>query len=416
MRTSTIFLCLFFITITTAVAQSYQVQYTWSDITYDDGGGEERLIVSDGNNTSTLYLASCGLGNSCADVSGTRNVPFKPTSVYLRASGSPTGTTAITYTNDIACDSGSYNLTTHNSTTSRVTLKIAPNITVNSSPSVGTLGICEDISLTATSGFSPDLYVWEYNYDIEGDGPLRPTQSEYKEIPGKSGRPNISVSASDIPDVPEQTVFRIRLRYCPGGSFGGISYGTTTARSFDYIKCSPKVINVDTIKPTCAYKTDGSAQFFFDRPLEDGEVLNGVTIFERLENNMLGASYYLGSNNRIDQLDDNNSFSWPRQLKSGEYFLQYQSDTNGTFEYSPDFTIGLTPSFSFTITADPILCSNGSTNIEINASGGTTPYFYKIGTNDPVQFTNSSTTTINVMNANYELRVFDNEGCFQKLN
>ncbi len=403
-----------FFSVKGVLSQTYRVQWTWSNISRDDGGNSERLIISDGTgalNTIVLSTANCPTGTSCPDRSGVKNITFKPTSVYLQTSFSnPTGTQSILYTDGMECDDDIYYLSNQNAQISPVTLKITPNISFSASPSVGSLGVCETISLTANGEFSPDQFVWEYSYDTGGDGPLGPSTSGYKEIPGKSGRRNITVSSSDIPDVPVETVFRIRLRYCPGNNIG-----TTTAISFDYTKCSPVITHVETFKTTCEYTADGNAQFFFNRPLEDGEVLNGVYLIPLDdENNQVP---FIPLDDNITTLDEENSFLWPRRdLAAGLYRLQYQSDTNGTDEISQAFNIEKPQAFSFTITADPILCSNGSTNIEIEASGGTSPYYYQIGTDTPVEFIGNTININAVQTADYELRVFDAKGCFQKLN
>lgn len=385
-------------------SQTYRVDYTWEDI-ISEGGGAESLIVTNGSQTATLATGCNNLGN-CPDLSGVRNISFLPTQFFLQASGTPTGTTSIIYSSSSPlCDTGSYTPTSQNGVPNPVTLQIRPNVSISSSPSMGVLGICEDIQLSASNGFPSSAYNWEYNFNGSGGtggGPIGPGGSSgWQEIPGTAGQRSITVSSSDIPDVPVETAFMIRVRFCPGQ--------TTNVRTFNYTNCSPTIENVIPSNTSCVYREDGNVRFFFSRALDNGEVLNGVTIFQ----NSLppGASFPLGSN--ITALETDNSFLWPlNNLPVGEYFLRYQSDLSGTDESSPVFTINSPSPFTFSVSANEILCNDGSTDINISASGGTQPYFYSINNGSLIEFSGTSTTSINdVISANYELRVFDNNGC-----
>ncbi|BDU25630.1 SprB repeat-containing protein [Flavobacterium sp. GSB-24] len=190
---------------------------------------------------------------------------------------------------------------------------------------------------------------------------------------------------------------------CPNGAD---VIGITSA--FYYmIPCSPLLVG-EPIKTNtyCSYGNDAEITFNFDRKLADNEhfLLNlskkvTETSFQIIRDATVTANEFI---------DKKYTFS---NLAPGEYLFRYQTfigaQQNSDNERS--FTINANPPLNFSIVNQQPLCHDENGQIQIEASGGTPPYFYKINSDPEVEFT--TPITLAVAGSDYLIKVRDKNNC-----
>jgi hypothetical protein len=268
---------------------------------------------------------------------------------------------------------------------------------------------CE-VHLSADNlGFESNIYNWEY----------LPPGGDWKPLPNSfQGLSNFKIKLESIYQTNiiannDQTIY-FRIKYCTNKYTNNIN--------FRFIRCSPILVGEPIkTKTFCNYSNDGTISFNFDRPLNNTN--------ERFDMNL---SVIFNSISRpLDPKKEYNaSFVGQKltisNLVAGDYELRYQTFLNDKESSAPPaikFSIASPNPLQFDPSYSNPKCYKDKGNVTITATGGTPPYFYKIGNNTEIEFpkkiengitTYSNTVPILVEDGTHKIVVRDNNNCIEK--
>ncbi|MFL1897215.1 SprB repeat-containing protein, partial [Aquimarina sp. 2-A2] len=277
---------------------------------------------------------------------------------------------------------------------------------------------CEGKKIRITNSLkcSSQQPLYALEYDADGIAGFEGTLLSYGANPIE-----VDLQLSDFPGLSIGENFNIRYRYTDEPSNNSYSNILT----YQFIGCSPKVVNVSPTKTNCSDSTDGGFVLELDRTIEATDALtfdlfivdnDGANVLEvdpeviayRDEIKLIGGKYY---------------YTWPNSLNIGRYRVQFQTNSSAQPEVSPIFRISSPDPVSFTTSSTDIPCAaaQGESQfgtITINATGGNTPYEYQIDDEPWIEFSGSTTVSKEV--GTYAIKVRDkyyapnNGGCVAK--
>jgi hypothetical protein len=268
---------------------------------------------------------------------------------------------------------------------------------------------CE-VHLSADNlGFESNIYNWEY----------LPPGGDWKPLPNSfQGLSNFKIKLESIYQTSiiannDQTIY-FRIKYCTNKYTNNIN--------FRFIRCSPILVGEPIkTKTFCNYSNDGTISFNFDRPLNNTN--------ERFDMNL--SVVFNGISRPLDPKKEYNaSFVGQKltisNLVAGDYELRYQTFLNDKESSAPPaikFSIASPSPLQFSLSHSDPKCYSDKGNVTITATGGTPPYFYKIGNNTEIEFlkktengitTYSNTVPILVEGGTHKIVVRDNKNCIEK--
>ena len=187
---------------------------------------------------------------------------------------------------------------------------------------------------------------------------------------------------------------------------------------FTYRKSLPHIINQSISKTSCYDSDDGKITLFFDRDLEEYEVIS-FSITD-INNQPLPNTH-----TNITQLQDNKSYTI-ENLPAGNYKLKLIGKYKGNPSYSPNsdqfyyFTIQKNSPVNFTFSKTDVYCKGGEDGcIVLSASGGTENSFeYELNNNDQWIAFPSNTRSVTIKNlkkGTYIVNVRDGNKCVAKI-
>jgi hypothetical protein len=193
--------------------------------------------------------------------------------------------------------------------------------------------------------------------------------------------------------------------------------------TYNIIPSSPKIATISSPNLTkCNYSNDGEVSLTFNRELLEGEQYElslKNTDNVPIDNKVITKAMMKGAK----------TYTWTG-LSKQKYIVTYQTKlTIGTNEYHSDpldvvFTIDSPLPLSFYMTVIQPSCKDDKGDITITATGGTPPYFYKVGNNNEVEFPKktennttiySNTVPILVEGGTHKIVVRDNNNCIEKI-
>ena len=193
---------------------------------------------------------------------------------------------------------------------------------------------------------------------------------------------------------------------------------TSNEIQFTYRKSLPHIINQSISKTSCYDSDDGKITLFFDRDLEEYEVIS-FSITD-INNHALPNTH-----TNITQLQDNKSYTI-ENLPAGNYKLKLIGEYKGNPSYSPNsdqfyyFTIQKNSPVNFTFSKTDVYCKGGEDGcIVLSASGGTENSFeYELNNNDQWIAFPSNTRSVTIKNlkkGTYIVNVRDGNKCVAKI-
>ena len=181
------------------------------------------------------------------------------------------------------------------------------------------------------------------------------------------------------------------------------------------ITIAPKTPGIQNFTPedtSCSYASDGDGDGSFDITFDSN--ISGDTLSFDIDQGTPGGPFF----NDVQTINGS-TYSWPENLDPGTYYLTYQTLPNGCDRTFGPFTIGSPDPMAYTITANDISCFNendGEIIINIDSSNpGTPPYKYTINGGTPINFSGTNTSIQNLGPNNYNIQVFDQNDCTQRL-
>jgi hypothetical protein len=188
--------------------------------------------------------------------------------------------------------------------------------------------------------------------------------------------------------------------------------------SYNIIPCSPEVAGTVPVLTSCAYTNDGAVTVNLTRDLFKGEEL----VNKSLKNKDSVPIPILLKEINASQFSLSN-------LEKGSYKFKYQTRMliNGVEANSAPvettFSIDSPSPLKFGLSYSHPKCYTDKGNVTITATGGTPPYFYRVGTNTEVEFPKktennttiySNTVPILVEDGAHKIVVRDNKNCIEK--
>lgn len=235
---------------------------------------------------------------------------------------------------------------------------------------------------------------WNWSYKID-DLPWGKFPISYQ------NNPKIAFKISDLPEYNEKSkIIQIQTGY---------KTQYTNIITYEIIPCSPKIESIsDKNFTSCIYSKDGNVNIQFKRDLAENESF--VFNFYTTDNVLIP--------NPPVSYDKNTRMYTFSGLAQGDYYLKYQTfmggqQTSVNEQPYPKFTISPPSQFKFDIIETQPACHNEQGMIKIQASGGTSPYYYSIDSRPEIEF-NSSTGEIIMPDGVYSVKVTDTKGCIEK--
>ncbi|MCX2680546.1 T9SS type A sorting domain-containing protein [Galbibacter sp. EGI 63066] len=219
----------------------------------------------------------------------------------------------------------------------------------------------------------------------------------YNLLPYARHPKKFTLNYSDIPNLPDEEAFTIRLNYVENPT---LNYEYSTA-TYDFIACSPELSSIsENNYTTCSDSTDGTVTFTFAEDLEEGYDMR-FYIYEETEANR---AFFEGNPNNLEEDGDNpgfpdvardtiiGDFNASNQAtitnlasnidpdipgNSQDYFVVYQSiqyDGNNVIvksgEISETFTVESPSPVIFSTDVTQPICGDDTGTITVTASGG----------------------------------------------
>ncbi|MEQ3500069.1 hypothetical protein ABMY20_09955 [Tenacibaculum sp. SSH1-16] len=321
-----------------------------------------------------------------------------------------------------------------------------------------------EVTLSATSGYHPLVYTWQYYVDFTPEemklfpenatiakknkinGRFNPydkgdfsTSSSWRNFPNQLlGKDKVTFTAKDLFGkyanlfVGRSIKFRIRM-----------SNGWTSDKifSFVFIPSSPKLKKVVEDNATCNYSKDGTFRLELNRDLAEDEYLV-VSLFFKDETNLdEGFSLYKQQDtSTLVKIDNNYTYTWDYSqdpLPSQTYKIKYQTykgaegipdeSSWASLKFSNEFTIQKATNVDFTAKRvnDESCFEAGDGKIQVEVTSGETGrlYFYILykieGTTEIVErgwtsFSGTTTIISGLGKGKYKIKVKDSEGCLAK--
>ncbi len=372
-------------------SQSYSVEYSFPEqFTNEGAAASYYLEIGDGSTYQTLLTLP--FAETVFGSSGSALVNFRPTHFRMRVAAVVNDIEDIIYTPvDGHCFNDIIPITDPNGLILNVTLEIEPSLSISLEPNGGTYpSTCETMLLSAPSNYDENVYQWQYS--INGG-------VSWNDLPAYQGLNTFEIAMGDIPGLAVNDDVKFRIRYC--------SNQTSNVRTSHFITCSPPYNNFSSENTTCLYNNDGGFTITFDRDLESGEEV----LFNLFKDAPAGDPAAIAIPIPIvTSLEAGNTFTF-NGLETGEYFLTYQSQPDGSVSEEITFEIQAPNELTFNVSGTNISCfgdTDGS--IELTANGGTGTYRYILNGGDPVIFT-SPYTIENLTSGDYNIQVIDENDC-----
>jgi hypothetical protein len=242
---------------------------------------------------------------------------------------------------------------------------------------------------------------WEYRYN-GADWVAFPEEFQMSR--------DISFKMKDLPGFDGKTKIDFRTGY---------KTQFTKFITYNIIPCSPKVAGKIPELTSCIYTNDGAVIINLERKLVKGEDLVNMSLKNKdsvpipIFFKEINASQFSLSN-----------------LAKGNYKFKYQTrmlingvEANST-PVETTFAIDSPSPLQFSLSHSNPKCYTDKGNVTITATGGTPPYFYKIGNNTEIEFpkktengttTYSNTVPILVEGGAHKIIVRDKNNCIEKL-
>jgi len=312
---------------------------------------------------------------------------------------------------------------------STITVAIAPvSATIQASSTF--LPDADKIQLSATPGFAPSVYTWQYSTD----------GTTWNDFPAAyQGLSTISLSGDDLYGTGFTAAVNTFIRLSMGcrGPYVGTPFQTALAHlfppysntlTFSNRLSSPHISSVTAYPNRCYGENNGYITLQFDRALLSGETLSILAT-----NTATGISAPSQSNVTLTPAPDN-SFTWPQELGAGNYTITligtYPNSSVTTYTDGSGQTASVSivspPAFNYTaVKQNDVHCYGGSDgSIGISASGGVGSY--RLGYQAPGQSsytwipfdaTNPAagqTSMDHLSPGDYLIRTTDGNYCIQK--
>lgn len=287
----------------------------------------------------------------------------------------------------------------------KVNLKIYPEVSIFPSGAGHIVASEDKFELSATAGFSTEIYQWQYNVGRGWVG-----------IPNTYGKSRIAFTGHELMGAAFDQLYgkqNVHFRLAP---CDGLSTPITTATPKP---SAPKIISITPIPNTCFGESDGSIRIQFDRALNRGETLN-LSLQGRVEANDRSCDNILA-------LEEGHIFVWPNELASDTYSLGIIGTLNGMTTYTDgnhhvgSVILTSPPPVKFETSHKNVNCFAGNdASIMVTASGGvgnyTVGYKKKQDTDFTYQVFNDPTKHLikGLTSGIYHVRLSDGSGCIMK--
>ena len=258
----------------------------------------------------------------------------------------------------------------------------------------------------SSKSFASSLFKYEYT--------LVSTPNDWSDLDLKyQYQQNPKIRLSDfLPDniINDKIIFRTK------SSCGG-QYRSEVV-TYTIKKSLPHITSSFSYRTSCYDSDDGKITLFFDRDLEEYEVIS-FSITD-INNQALPNTH-----TNITQLQDNKSYTI-ENLPAGNYKLKLIGEYKGNPSYSPNsnqfyyFTIQKNSPVNFTFSKTDVYCKGGEDGcIVLSASGGTENSFeYELNNNDQWIAFPSNTRSVTIKNLKkgaYIVNVRDGNKCIAKI-
>jgi len=258
----------------------------------------------------------------------------------------------------------------------------------------------------SSKSFTSSLFKYEYT--------LVSTPNDWNDLDLKyQYQQNPKIRLSDfLPDnvINDKIIFRTK------SSCGG-QYRSEVV-TYTIKKSLPHITSSFSYRTSCYDSDDGKITLFFDRNLEEYEVIS-FSITD-INNQALPNTH-----TNITQLQDNKSYTI-ENLPAGNYKLKLIGEYKGKPSYSPNsnqfyyFTIQKNSPVNFTFSKTDVYCKGGEDGcIVLSASGGTENSFeYELNNNDQWIAFPSNTRSVTIKNlkkGTYIVNVRDGNKCVAKI-
>ena len=280
-------------------------------------------------------------------------------------------------------------------------LNVYPEVTLSFRDSHSNiLGDDDYLIIPEIDGINKDFYQWQYD---TGEG-WKNFDTKYQK------KSSLKIKGKDfIPSNKINQNVKIRVN---------MECNTSNEIQFTYRKSLPHIINQSISKTSCYDSDDGKITLFFDRDLEEYEVIS-FSITD-INNHALPNTH-----TNITQLQDNKSYTI-ENLPAGNYKLKLIGEYKGNPSYSPNsdqfyyFTIQKNSPVNFTFSKTDVYCKGGEDGcIVLSASGGTENSFeYELNNNDQWIAFPSNTRSVTIKNlkkGTYIVNVRDGNKCVAKI-
>ena len=270
-------------------------------------------------------------------------------------------------------------------------------------PSVTPTGaVCDDAPLfdfyNGSSTTIPFL-TWKYEKD----------NGQWALLPNHRNTYPLDASVTDIFGANPDTYYTgvLKVQYTVEAQFSNAVY-YSPIHTITIAPKTPGIQSLTVAETSCVYTNDGSFNLNFDSNIAGDQLL-----FNLRKGSPSGPLF-----TRTETINGSN-YSWPENLAPDNYYLTYQTLPNGCDRTFGPITIGSPDPMAYTITANDISCFNendGEIIINIDSSNpGTPPYKYTINGGTPINFSGTNTSIQNLGPNNYNIQVFDQNDCTQRL-
>ncbi|MCX2682167.1 SprB repeat-containing protein, partial [Galbibacter sp. EGI 63066] len=376
----------------TEITGAYHANDGWIEVDDSNGGGGSVSYFATDATVGDVNFDFFSLDNGFADVTVTANAKAIALAQYPNCDYSESFTITVEDFNDtgVRYFSGC-----------NFSFRVYPlHVDV---PDAANSTICLGEEITLGHG-----YDWQYSYD----------GITWENFPAEYNTPEPTFVLSDLLGDTTEPSVKFRTGYKNPDT--GAEYYTNIV-TYTVINCSPDLQSFTPTDTSCSYSEDGGFTAVFDRDLNPGERL----IMTLHEIDQFGNEVTLNQYSTTT-LDAGNVYTWPDPLGSGTYYMEYQTDNNGTpssLEDSDPFTINSPNPVSFSATkTNDVYCFGGSDGaIGLTANGGVGNYRFMVEKDgNPYQgwtaFSGANAHALSGLPAgSYTLYVQDANGCEEQL-